>query len=96
VRREGGRLLRATLRVLEGAFRFTTDVATRARYQEAALALYDGLRRDGYPARIRPVSVDKRNVYFVRLEGFASRAEAQVLGERLREAYPGVLPDASR
>ena len=202
VRREGGRVLRATLRVLEGAFRFTTDIATRARYrrevdvqfvtltagirgtdiwgrnfgnrevvvllegsitvnrgadktvelkeagsyyqapvggqpsvqtipsellnewsqqteiqkgrgaqsqsgtwkldiarfgdQDAALALYDSLRRDGYPARIRPISADDGNVYFVRLEGFTSRTEAQALGERLREAYPGVLPDASR
>ncbi|MGH8631798.1 MAG: FecR domain-containing protein [Burkholderiales bacterium] len=33
VRREAGRLLRATLKVLEGAFRFTTDVASRGRYR---------------------------------------------------------------
>lgn len=31
--RTGGRLLRASLRILEGAFRFTTDVASRGRYR---------------------------------------------------------------
>ncbi|HWQ38994.1 MAG TPA: FecR domain-containing protein [Burkholderiales bacterium] len=202
VRREGARLLRATLRVLEGAFRLTTDAASRSRYrreidvqfttvtagirgtdiwgrnfgdrevvallegsvtisrgadqalelkeagtyyqapaggepsvqtlpperleewaqqteiragggaqsrtgswnldvarfdgQDGALALYDRLRDDGYPARIRPVREGARNLYIVRLEGFATRVEARALGDRLRQAYPGVSPAASR
>jgi hypothetical protein len=33
--RDAGRLLRATLNVLEGAFRFTTDIALRARHDRA-------------------------------------------------------------
>jgi hypothetical protein len=202
IRREGGRLLRATLKVLEGAFRFTTDVAIRGRFrreidvqfttltagirgtdiwgrnfgdrevvvliegsisvsrgadkpvemkdtgtyyqapvggspsvervpaellgewaqqteiqkgrgaqsqngrwkldiagfdnQDAALALYDSLRRDGYPARILPRPVASGQTYLVRLSGFATQAEAKALGERLKEAYPATSPAPSR
>jgi len=71
------------------------DVA-RFDNQEAALALYDSLRRDGYSVRILPRSVDSGHIYHVRLGGFSSRAEAQVLGERLRQVYPGISPEASR
>lgn len=200
--RTGGRLLRASLRVLEGAFRFTTDVAARGRYrrevdvnfgtvtagirgtdiwgrnfgerevvvllegririsrgadqplemkepgsfyqapaagtpsvapvpaellgewaqqtemqpgggmqsisgkwrlelarfdsQDKALALYDSLRSDGYPARILPVPAAGGHRYSVRLTGFASEAEAAALGARLKEAYPSLVPVATR
>ncbi len=71
------------------------DVA-RFDNQEAALALYDSLLRDGYSVRILPRSVGSGHIYHVRLGGFSSRAEAQVLGERLRQGYPGISPEASR
>ena len=69
-----------------------------ARYdeQEAALALYDSLRRDGYPARILPRARQGGHHYYVRLAGFPGRGEAEALGKRLREAYPGISPAASR
>jgi hypothetical protein len=201
-RQQGGRLLRATLKVLEGAFRFTTDVARRTAYrreidvqfntitagirgtdlwgrnfgdrevvvllegeievtragdpavkmtqplhyyqapasgaarvqpivpellrewaqqteiaqgrgaqsvsgkwklelarlpdQNAALALYDSLRRDGYPARIHPYRSEASQRYALRLSGFASREEALALGARLRQAYPAIEPRALR
>jgi hypothetical protein len=201
LRQQGGRLLRATLQVLQGAFRFTTDVASRAAYrrevdvqfntitagirgtdlwgrnfgdrevvvllegeievkragnpavkmtqplhyyqapasgaarvepiapellrewaqqtelgqggaqsvsgkwklelarfpdQDAAVALYDSLRRDGYPARIHPYRVEGAPRYTLRLSGFASREEALALGTRLKEGYPVIEPRALR
>jgi hypothetical protein len=64
--------------------------------QDDALALYDSLRRDGYPARIRPRPLGGGQVYHVRLEGLSSRAEAEALGARLKEAYPSISPQAMR
>lgn len=64
--------------------------------QNDALALYDSLRRDGYPARIRPRPVDGGQNYHVHVEGFSSRKEAEALGSRLKEIYPGIAPSAMR
>ena len=75
--------------------RWTLSIA-RFDNQDDALALYDSLRRDGYPARIRPKPVAGGQRYHVRLEGFASRAEAEALGARMREIYPGVAPEPMR
>jgi cell division septation protein DedD len=71
------------------------DIA-RFDNQDEALALYDSLRRDGFPARILPRAVDGGQIYFVRLTGFSTRAEARALGERLGESYPGISPAPSR
>ena len=63
--------------------------------QADALALYDGLRRDGYAARIRPQPRDGGYLYRVRLAGFPSEQEAVALGARLKQSHPGVEPVAS-
>jgi hypothetical protein len=200
VQRDGGRLLRATLKVLEGAFRFTTSLASRSRYRheievqfttftagvrgtdiwgrnfgdrevvvliEGRISVRRGAHRpvemkealtyyqapmEGTPSE-QPIpaellgewaqqtelqkgrgaqSLDGNSTspasttrtprwrsttacgatvirraschaptpggqhYYVRLAGFASRAEAEALAQRLREAYPGISPAASR
>lgn len=64
--------------------------------QADALALYDSLRKDGYPARIRPQPHEGGQLYRVRLAGFASEQEAMALGARLKESHPGIEPAASR
>ena len=64
--------------------------------QNDALSLYDSLRRDGYPARIRPRPVSGGQIYHVRLEGFSSSDEAEALGLRLKQIYPGATPRATR
>jgi hypothetical protein len=68
----------------------------RFERQADALALYDALRRDGYPARIRPEPHEGGQRYRVRIAGFADENEANVLGARLKSAYPGVEPVVSR
>jgi FecR protein/SPOR domain len=60
--------------------------------QGEALALYDSLRSDGYPARILPVTTEGLHHYSVRLTGFAAQREAAALGARLQEAYPSLAP----
>ena len=67
----------------------------RFERQADALALYDGLRRDGYAARIRPRQGPEGVVYQVRLAGFPSQDEAVALGARLRRSHPDVEPVAS-
>ncbi|HYJ18417.1 MAG TPA: SPOR domain-containing protein [Burkholderiales bacterium] len=64
--------------------------------QADALALYDSLRGDGYPARIQPQPREGGQIYRVRLAGFASEQEAMALGARLKESHPGIEPAASR
>lgn len=63
--------------------------------QLSALALYDSLRRDGYPARIQPETKDGAHVYRVRIAGFPSEQEAGFVGGRLKEMNPGLEPVAS-
>lgn len=63
------------------------------RRQAEALALYDILRRDGYPARIQPQ--EDGQLYRVRIAGFPTRQEAVALGARLRERNPELDPVAS-
>jgi len=63
--------------------------------QADALALYDSLRRDGYPARIRPQPRDGGQLYRVRLAGFPNEQEAAALGERLKATHPGIEPAVS-
>lgn len=63
--------------------------------QADALALYDALRRDGYPARIRPQPREGGQLYRVRIAGFADESEAAFVGARLKAAHPGVAPVVS-
>ncbi|HEX7812362.1 MAG TPA: SPOR domain-containing protein [Burkholderiales bacterium] len=64
-------------------------------HQADALALYDSLRREGYPARIRPQPREGGQLYRVRIAGLPSEQEAVALGARLRETHPGISPTAS-
>jgi hypothetical protein len=63
--------------------------------QADALALYDALRREGYPARIRPQPREGGQLYRVRIAGFADEGEAAVVGARLKSAHPGIEPVVS-
>ena len=63
--------------------------------QTEALALYDRLRRDGYPARILPQTGDDGQHYRVRIAGFPNEQEANALGARLKEMHPRLEPMAS-
>ena len=63
--------------------------------QTEALALYDRLRRDGYPARILPQTGDDGQHYRVRIAGFPNEQEANALGARLKEIHPRLEPMAS-
>jgi len=63
--------------------------------QTEALALYDSLRRDGYPARILPQTGDDGQRYRVRIAGFPNEQEANALGARLKDMNPRLEPMAS-
>ena len=63
--------------------------------QTEALALYDSLRRDGYPARILPQAGDGGQRYRVRIAGFPNEQEATALGARLKDMHPRLEPLAS-
>jgi len=63
--------------------------------QTEALALYDSLRRDGYPARILPQTGDDGQRYRVRIAGFPNEQEATALGARLKDMHPRLEPMAS-
>jgi hypothetical protein len=60
--------------------------------QFPALQLRDSLRREGYPATVPALAEDGRNIYEVRLGGFASGEEAEALAARLRRMHPGIEP----
>ena len=64
-------------------------------HQTEALALYDSLRRDGYPARILPQTGDDGKRYRVRIAGFPNEQEAAALGTRLKNMHPSLEPMAS-
>lgn len=63
--------------------------------QTEALALYDSLRRDGYPARILPQTAAEGTRYRVRIAGFPNEQEAAALGTRLKDIHPSLEPLAS-
>ncbi len=65
------------------------------REQREALALYDSLRRAGYPVHIRPQQTDGGHLYRVRLAGFSSESEANAQGQRLKQSNPRLEPEAS-
>ena len=52
--------------------------------QRDALAVYDQVRKAGYPAEIVPLKVADRRSYLVRIRNLPSKAEAAALAEALR------------
>src|SRR6185436_5955250 len=56
--------------------------------QIEALSLYDSLRREGYPAHIEKQARDQGATYQVRIAGFPSELEANLLGARLKQINP--------
>ena len=58
-------------------------VAASSTDQNAALAVYDKLRAEGYAASIYPVGSADKRVYEVRIGGLPSRAEAEALAMRV-------------
>jgi hypothetical protein len=71
---------------------YLADVDT----QEAALAIYDGLREAGFPAEIRPVKAEAGLVYRVRVSHLPSRQEAEVLAGKLKGRMGIAEPKVSR
>jgi hypothetical protein len=55
-----------------------------AETQDAALALYDQVRDNGYAAEIRPAKVGDKLVYRVRIANLPSKDEAEALAAKLR------------
>ena len=64
--------------------------------QEAALRVYDDVRAGGYAAEIRPVKLEDRRIYNVRVANLASRAEAQALADALRGKMGVTEPKVSK
>jgi len=63
--------------------------------QEAALAVYDRLRANGFAAEIRPAKVGEKRVYHVRISNLPSREEAEALAARLRGQHGVAEPKVS-
>ena len=55
--------------------------------QDAALAVYDAARDNGYAAEIRPAKAGEKQVYHVRIANLPSKAEAEALAGGLRGKY---------
>lgn len=63
--------------------------------QEAALALYDRVRANGFAAEIRPAKAGEKRIYQVRIANLPSREEAEALAARLRGQYGVDEPSVS-
>lgn len=70
-------------------------ILASADTQAAALALYDQLRDNGYPAEIRPVQAGDKLQYRVRIANLPSKQEAEALAATLRGRYGVVEPKVS-
>jgi len=66
-----------------------------AETQEAALALYDQVRANGFAAEIRPAKAGEKRVYHVRISNLPSREEADALAARLRGQHGIMEPKVS-
>jgi hypothetical protein len=64
--------------------------------QNAALALYDRVRAEGYPAEIHPVLEGEKHAYVVRISNLPSKAEAEALAAQLRGKSGVAEPSVSR
>ena len=63
--------------------------------QEAALKLYDDVRRSGYAATILPVAEGDKRAYRVRLANLPSKAEADALAAHLKGRFGTEEPKVS-
>ena len=63
--------------------------------QEAALALYDQVRANGYAAQIRPLKTGDKLVYQVRIGSLPSRQEAEALAAQMKGKMGVVDPRVS-
>ena len=63
--------------------------------QDAALAVYDQLRDNGYAAEIRPAKVGDKQVYRVRIANLPSKAEAEALAATLKGRFGVAEPRVS-
>ena len=63
--------------------------------QDAALALYDQVRDNGYAAEIRPAKAGGKLVYRVRIANLPSKEEAEALAAKLRGQHGVVDPKVS-
>ena len=63
--------------------------------QEAALAVYDRVRDNGYAAEIRPAKAGEKRVYHVRIANLPSKEEAEALAGRLRGQHGVTDPKVS-
>jgi cell division septation protein DedD len=70
-------------------------ILATAETQDAALAVYDGARDNGYAAEIRPAMAGGKQVYQVRIANLPSKAEAEVLATKLRGQFGITDPKAS-
>lgn len=70
-------------------------VLVSADTQQAALAVYDQVRAEGYAAQIRPEKAGDKLVYHVRLTGLPSKAEAEALAAQLKGKTGVVEPTVS-
>ena len=64
--------------------------------QNAALAVYDQVRAQGYPAEIRPAKEGEKRTYVVRISNLPSKAEAEALAAQLRGKGGVAEPRVSR
>lgn len=67
----------------------------QADEQNGALALYDSVRAEGYPAEIRPVKGAEKITYFVVIRHLPSRAEANAVANELRGKFGVAEPKVS-
>ena len=63
--------------------------------QDAALAVYDQVRDNGYAAEIRPAKVGDKLVYRVRIANLPSKEEAEALAAKLRGKHGVTDPRVS-
>ena len=66
-----------------------------AASQREALAVYDQVRKAGYPAEIVPLKDADKRSYVVRIRNLPSKAEAVALGEALRGKHGVEKPTVS-
>jgi hypothetical protein len=70
-------------------------ILASADNQRDALAVYDDVRKAGYPAEIRPLKDGEKRAYLVRIRNLPSKAEAGALADELRGKHGVSAPKVS-